>query len=339
MKSPRNFLKVSEWQTDELQEMVDLALRLKQEDIRELIAKNRVLGLFFNNPSLRTQISFQVAAAHLGADSVLIQPGKGAWNIETRDGAVMNEVNQEHVRELVPVLCNYVDLLGIRYFASLTDRTADSKDEIVRRMAGLANVPVVNMESAQSHPCQGMADWMTLNELFGKSLKDVNVLLTWAPHPHPLPRAVPNSAMESIIRSGANLTVACPPEMMPDPALADSVSEYAKKAGTKFRITHDRTAAFEKVDVVYAKSWHGAMLYEDPDKEKKIRAGYSNWTVTKKDMTATRSARFMHCLPIRRNVVATDEVLDDSGAVHVMEAGNRLHIQKAILMKLWNLSL
>lgn len=339
MTSSANFLKISEWPVRELQDMVDLAIRLKKDDFREPIAKNHVLGLFFNNPSLRTQISFQVAAVHLGASSVLIQPGKGAWNIETTDGTVMDGINQEHVRELVPVLCNYVDLLGIRYFASLTDRVADMKDEIVRHMADLATVPVVNMESAQSHPCQGMADWMTLNELFGNSLKNVNVLLTWAPHPNPLPRAVPNSAMEAIIRSGANLTVACPSEMMPDTTHTDEIKTYAEKAGNSFRITDDRKEAFENVDVVYAKSWHGGMLYDDRDKEKSVRAGYSNWTVTKKDMAATRSARFMHCLPIRRNVVATDEVLNDPGAVHIMEAGNRLHIQKAILMKLWNLSL
>lgn len=339
MNSLKHFLSIPEWPVEELKEMVEWAIKMKQDDFREPVAKNKVLGLFFNNPSLRTQISFQVAAAHLGADSVLIQPGKGAWNIETKDGAVMDGINQEHVRELVPVLCNYVDLLGIRYFASLTDRIADSKDEIVRKMAGLATVPVVNMESAQSHPCQAMGDWMTISELFGNSLNGVNVLLTWAPHPNPLPRAVPNSAMEAIIRSGANLTLACPPEMLPDSGLVNAVDEYAKSHGNTFQVTHNRGEAFKGADVVYAKSWHGSMLYDDPEREKRIRAGYTDWTVTKKDMDATHSARFMHCLPIRRNVVATDEVLDDPGAVHIEEAGNRLHIQKAILMKLWNLSL
>ena len=143
----KHFLQLSDWPADDLKKLIDLAIILKKNNYREPLARNKVLGLFFNNPSLRTQISFQVAAAHLGAESVIIQPGKNSWNIETTFGAVMNGTSQEHIKELVPVLSNYVDALGIRYFASLKDKEADEQDQILNTMVNLASVPVINMES------------------------------------------------------------------------------------------------------------------------------------------------------------------------------------------------
>ncbi len=334
-----NFLQLSDWPTDELSKLIELAIILKKNNYREPIARNKVLGLFFNNPSLRTQISFQVAAAHLGAESVIIQPGKNSWNIETTLGAVMNGSSQEHIKELVPVLSNYVDALGIRYFATLNDKEADQEDRILNTMTNLASVPVVNMESSLGHPCQGLADWMTIREQFGKDLSGTNVVLTWAPHPSPLPRAVPNSALEAFAKSGANVTLACPKEMLLDEKILDNARKFTKEQKAKFNITHNRDEAFDNAHVVYAKSWHAGMLYDDSEKEKTTRQNYSDWTVTKKDMDHTDDGVFMHCLPIRRNVVADDEVLDHKNALHIQEAGNRLHAQKAVLMKLWNLHL
>ncbi|HKJ46642.1 MAG TPA: N-acetylornithine carbamoyltransferase [Balneolales bacterium] len=332
----KDFLYLSDWPTDELTSIIKLATDLKKNNYREHIAKDRVLGLFFNNPSLRTLISFQTAAAHLGAQSVVIQPGKSSWNIELEDGTIMDGDNQEHIKEMMQVLSNYVDTLGIRYFASFKDEEKDKNDTILKKMAGYASVPVINMESATAHPCQAMADWMTLIETMGPSLDDVNVVLTWAPHPHPLPRAVPQTTLEAFVRSGANVTLACPPEMMPDKPVLNNIKQYAS---SNLNITHKRDEALKNADIVYAKSWHAAPVYSNPDEEKKIRQQHKDWTLTAKDMAKTRSARFMHCLPIRRNVVAEDAVLDDPKAIHIEQAENRLHIQKAILMKLWNLSL
>lgn len=332
-----NFLQLSDWTYKELQEIVNTAIELKKNDYREPVATGKVLGLFFNNPSLRTQVSFQVAASHIGASSVVIQPGKNSWNIETTDGSIMNGMNQEHIKELVPVLSNYVDALGVRYFASLKDEFADKNDVIINKMASLASVPVINMEGSLEHPCQGMADWMTLSEQFGSDLSGVNVVLTWAPHPSPLPRAVPNSALQAFTKSGANVTLACPPEMILDERVITNAQNNAKKHNSKFAVTHDRNEAFQKANVIYAKSWHASSIYENKEEEKRVRMKYADWTVTQKDMESTDSANFMHCLPIRRNVVATDDVLDAPGALHIQEAGNRLHVQKALLMKLWNL--
>ncbi|HKJ31742.1 MAG TPA: N-acetylornithine carbamoyltransferase, partial [Balneolales bacterium] len=242
----------------------------------------------------------------------------------------------EHIKEMMPVLSSYVDTLGIRYFASFKDEETDKNDTIIKKMANYSSIPVINMESATAHPCQAMADWMTLNEVAGPALDDVNVVLTWAPHPHPLPRAVPQTSLEAFVRSGANVTLTCPAEMMLDASVMNNIKRYSNGNLT---VTNERSAALQNADIVYAKSWHANAIYSDPEEEKKIRNKYKKWTLTAREMATTRSARFMHCLPIRRNVVAEDAVLDDPKAVHIQQAENRLHIQKAILMKLWNLSL
>jgi len=302
------------------------------------VAEDKVLGLLFNNPSLRTKMSFEVAASHIGAKTTSIQPGKGSWNIELDDGVIMDGDKQEHLREMVAVVTSYVDALGVRHFASLSDEEADAQDTLIHKIAELSKVPVINLESARSHPCQSMADWMTLHEVYGEDLSDVNVVVRWAPHPKPLPRAVPYSALEAFTRSGANVTLACPEEMTPDDQMINQLKEYAGKDSGKFHVSHSKTDGLKGAHVVYAKSWHGNMIYTNADEEDRIRKGYSDWTVTESDMKLTDNGHFMHCLPVRRNVVVSDQVLDSKNAIHIQEAENRLHIQKALLMKLWNLS-
>lgn len=332
----KDFLYLSDWSNEDLNAIIKLGIELKKNNYREPVAQDHVLGLLFNNPSLRTLISFQTAAAHLGSQSVVIQPGKSSWNIELEDGTVMDGNKQEHIREMMPVLSSYVDTLGIRFFASFKDEKADQDDTIIKKMADYSSIPIINLESATAHPCQSMADWMTLNELMGPSLNNVNVVLTWAPHPHPLPRAVPQSTLEAFVRSGANVTLSCPREMVFDEHVLQNIKKYSSN---NLNIVHNQKEALKNADIVYAKSWYAAPIYTNPIKEKKIREQYKDWTLTARDMALTKSARFMHCLPIRRNVVAEDAVLDSPNAVHIQQAENRLHIQKAILMKLWNLSL
>ncbi|HKI44951.1 MAG TPA: N-acetylornithine carbamoyltransferase [Balneolales bacterium] len=333
-KELRHFLKLSDWTNEELVELIQLGLQLKRDNFRSPVAEDKVLGLLFNNPSLRTRMSFEVAASHIGAKITSIQPGNGSWNIETNDGVVMDGNAQEHLREMVAVVTSYVDALGVRHFASLSDEEADTQDSLIHKIAEISKVPVINLESAQSHPCQSMADWMTLHEVYGDDLSHVNVVVRWAPHPKPLPRAVPNSALEAFVRSGANVTLACPEEMTPGEKTLNQLRQYSDK----FQVSHSKSDGLKGANVVYAKSWHGSMIYSDPKEEERVRKGYSDWTVTESDMKLTDNGHFMHCLPVRRNVVVSDQVLDSKSAIHIQEAENRLHIQKALLMKLWNLS-
>lgn len=336
-----NFATLSDWDDAALHEILDLADKLKALDYRKDRAKGKVLGLLFFNPSLRTKVSFEVAAAHLGATSSIISPGQGSWTLETEFGAVMDGGKTEHIKEAVQVLSRYCDILGVRAFASLTDYEADAQERLLKTIIQYSDVPVINLESAMEHPCQAMADWMTIRELFGKDqLSQKKLVLTWAPHPHPLPQAVPNSVLEMAARSGIKVTLACPPEMKPRESFMNRFEALSKEKGNTLQVIHDQKEALSGADVVYAKSWASPVIYQDRDQEAKLRKEvYKNWTLTADKMKATNDAYFMHCLPVRRNVVVADEVIDGPRAVHIDEAENRLHAQKAILMKLWNLSL
>lgn len=338
MKS-QNFTTLSDFSNDELLDLLDLADRIKKDDYRTGEAAGKVLGLMFFNPSLRTRTSFETAAAHLGASSTIIQPGQGTWTFESGNDVVMDGSKTEHIKEAIRVLSEYCDVLGVRAFAAMEDFDYDKNDHFLKEINSLATVPLINLESAWEHPCQGMADWMTFRELFGNRLNEKKIVLTWAPHPNALPMAVPNTVLEVAARSGADVTLTCPEEMMLDNTVIQNAHNLAGEHGKKVAVNHDQQAAFEGADIIYAKSWAPSLVYDDNEKIKELRTQkYGDWTVTNEKMNRTAKARFMHCLPIRRNVVAGDAVLDGPNAAHIQQAGNRLHAQKAILMKLWNLS-
>jgi N-acetylornithine carbamoyltransferase len=336
-----NFDTLTTWRDAGLEDLLELAAEMKARDYRSDVAKGKVLGLIFFNPSLRTKVSFETAALHLGAGSTIIHPGSGSWPLETRTGAVMDGNKTEHIREAVGVLSEYCDIIGVRAFATMTDRFDDEGDTLIRRIVEYANVPVINLESANEHPCQGMADWLTLREAFPGGSAGRSFVLSWAPHPNPLPMAVPNSALEVAIRCGMDVTLACPPEYLPGEGRLGYLRSLAEEKGSYFDISHDQEQGFRDADVIYAKSWAAqSLIYDRPDEEASLRREtYRNWTVTEAKMSMTNQARFMHCLPVRRNVVVTDKVLDGDQAIHIQQAGNRLHVQKAILMQLWKLSL
>lgn len=336
-----HFATLTDFSNAELLEILDLADKLKSSNYRSDVARDKVLGLLFFNPSLRTKVSFEVAAAHLGATSSIISPGNGSWTLETRTGAIMNAEKTEHIKEAIQVLSRYCDTLGVRAFASLNDYSADFGEFLLKSIQKYSDVPVINLESAMEHPCQGLADWMTIREIFGKnSLSNKKLVLTWAPHPHPLPQAVPNSVLEIASRSGIQVTLACPPEMSPNQEYISRFQKLCNDNGNTLNIEYNQRKALENADVVYVKSWAAPVIYDSPETEQKLRKQtYSDWTLTSEKMSVTNNARFMHCLPVRRNVVVSDDVIDSPQAVHIDEAENRLHVQKAILMKLWNLSL
>ena len=333
-----HFIHLSDRDDSALRDLLRHARNLKADDYRERVAAGKTIGLIFLNPSLRTRISFETAAVHLGAGTSIIQPGPGVWSCETRTGVVMDGDRTEHLKEAVQVISRYVDLIGVRAFAGMKDLDEDLEDRLLEDIVRYATVPVINMESAREHPCQALADGLTMLERFEGRPGGRKFVLSWAPHPKPLPMAVPNSALEIAARLGMDVTLACPPEMkLPDTVL-EQVEMHAVRNGSQLHVEHDQKAAFRDADIIYGKSWAAPLAYRDPTAENDLRtATYGNWTIDTKLMSLTNGAAFMHCLPVRRNVVVTDKVLDGPDAIHVDQAENRLHAQKAVLMKLMGL--
>lgn len=319
------------------QRLLDRAVQHRKEDLRSEAAGGKTIGLLFFNPSLRTRTSMEVAAAHLGADSTTLTPGEGTWNLAWEDGAVMDGDAAEHVREAIGVLSRYHDALGVRVFASGTDYEADSQDELIRRVADVATVPVINLESAWAHPCQAVSDASLLTDRFDGELSGKNLVLSWTYHPKALPMAVPNSTVKMAARCGMNVTVARPESHALDDGVMDAAASLAKPHGATVEATDDLDAAVQDADVVYAKSWGGPLVYTDPEKEASIRTGKTDWRITADRMARTRNGAFMHCLPVRRNVVVDDAVMDGPHAAHLDQAEYRLHAQKALLEYVWAL--
>jgi len=299
-------------------------------------AERKSVGLVFMNPSLRTRTSMEGAAAHLGADSLSLTPGDGTWALEWEEGAVMDGDAAEHAREAFGVLSRYHDALGVRVFASGTDYDADARDAVIRKVADAATVPVINLESAWAHPCQGLADAATLAERFEGALTGKKFVLTWAYHPNALPMAVPNTALRMAARCGMDVTVARPDTHPLDADVMAGAQTTAAAAGGAVTTTADQEAAVTDADVVYAKSWGGPLLYENPEREASARDEHTDWCVTADDMARTSKGAFMHCLPVRRNVVVDDAVLDGPHALHLIQAEYRLHAQKALLEYVWD---
>lgn len=276
------------------------------------------------------------AAAHLGAHSTTLVPGNGSWSLEWEEGAVMDGEAAEHVREAFGVLSRYHDALGVRVFASGTDYDADARDELIRTVADVATVPVLNLESAWAHPCQAVADAAVLADRFGGNFADKKFVLSWTTHPKALPMAVPNSAVRMAARCGMDVTVARPETHPLDESVMEEAQAWAAQHGSSVTATDDLDAAVDGADVVYAKSWGGPLSYEDPEQETAARTSYSDWCISEDHMNQTRNGAFLHCLPARRNVVVDDAVLDGPHALHLDQAEYRLHAQKALLEYVWN---
>jgi N-acetylornithine carbamoyltransferase len=294
----------------------------------------KVLGLLFFNPSLRTLASFQAGMARLGGSSFVISPGQGSWQLETRAGAVMDGAAAEHVREAIPVLAGYGDALGIRSFAGGTDLAADLADETFLSMAEVCPVPLINLESAIDHPCQALADWKTMDDL-GVPVRGGRFVLSWAWHPKALPLAVPAAAVHMAAMRGMDVTVLRPEGFaLPDPVM-ERARQAAALSGGSVRETSDRESAMEGAHVIYAKSWTAPSRYGEPQAEAALRAGLRGWCVGEDWFApAAPGCRFMHCLPVRRNVVVRDEVLDGPRSVVIREAHNRMWAQMAVLHRL-----
>ncbi|HEX9930002.1 MAG TPA: N-acetylornithine carbamoyltransferase [Pyrinomonadaceae bacterium] len=329
----KNFLKTSDFSRDELEQMLEAAFRFKRgEDSAKSLAGKSVALVFFN-PSLRTRASMQIGVYELGGNPVILEPGNTSWTLEHRENVVMDGDKTEHLAEFVRVLERYVAAIGVRTFANLKDWEAERLEPVLSAFKRYSSKPLVNLESAMHHPCQALADMMTIRERFGNQKK--KVLLTWAWHPKPLPMAVPNSFALAAAQFGHDLTIAHPAGFELDDELVGEIEAQAKENGGSLEITNDVNSSFEDVEVVYAKSWGSKNFYGAAEKDIEYRAQFRpDWIVDEAKMRLTNDAIFMHCLPVRRNVIVTDAVIDGANSVVVDEAENRLHAQKAVLARL-----
>jgi N-acetylornithine carbamoyltransferase len=329
----KRFIDLAEFSREQIDELIALASRLERQPEPHALA-GKVMGMLFFNPSLRTVASFQAAMTRLGGSSFVITPGTGTWKLEVRDGIVMDGEAAEHVREAVPVLASYADVLGIRAFAGGIDLEADLEERKFMEMADICPAPLINLESAVNHPCQALADWKTMDDL-GVPANGGRFVLSWANHPSPLPLAVPAAAVQMAAMRGMEVTVLRPDGYALPEAIMDKARAAAAASGGSVRETEDRDEAMQGAHVVYAKSWASTRYYGRPADDRALRRGLEHWTVRESWFAnAAAEAVFMHCLPVRRNVVVADEVLDGPRSRVLPQARNRMTVQMAILHRL-----
>lgn len=329
----KSFLTTGDWTRVELEGLIESARRWKRGDERSQPLAGRSVALVFFNPSLRTRASMQVGIFELGGNAVVLEPGGTSWTLEHTAGAVMDTDKTEHVAEFVRVLGRYCAAIGVRSFAALKDWEEERVDPVLNAFARYAEVPLINLESAMHHPCQALADMMTIREKLGAGRK--RVVLSWAWHPKPLPMAVPNSFALAAAQLGHELVIARPDGFELDDELMREVEAQAQSNGGSLRVTRDVDEAFDGAQVIYAKSWGSRHHYGAPHQDLAERAVYrSQWIVDERKMKRTDDAIFMHCLPVRRNVIVTDGVIDGAASVVIDEAENRLHAQKAVMSEL-----
>jgi N-acetylornithine carbamoyltransferase len=294
---------------------------------------DKILGMVFFNPSLRTRASFEAVMARGGGSSIVLEVGNGVWKLEDREGAVMDGDRAEHIKEAAPVLSRYVDMLAVRTFASGAGDDIDNADPVLNGFRNLGTVPTISMESAREHPCQGLADMLTARETFG-STKGLPVTLAWAPHIKPLPKAVPNSFLLTAAAAGCEVRVAHPKGFELHPSVLAEAQAFAQATGGSVEVTHELDRATEGTRVIYAKAWGPASasgLGAEAVKE------HPEWMCSPRHFdNAARDAIFMHCLPVRRNVEVADGVLDGRWSRVVDEAENRFHVQRSLIQWLLN---
>ena len=327
------FYDLSDLDNAQVAALLELASRLQKTPEPEALA-GRVLALLFMSPSLRTLSSFQAAMVRLGGGSFVISPDMSIHGIETRPGIVMDGMAAEHIREAVPVIASYADVIGIRAFAERRSLDDDLADREYNEMRALCEIPLINMESAINHPCQSLADWKTMDDL-GIPSRGGKFVLSWAFHPRALPLAVPAATVHMAAMRGMDVTVLRPDGF----ALPDSIMQKARDAaavsGGSLRETDDRGEALEDARVIYAKSWSSTEHYGDMVRDQEARAELDDWCVEESWFDAADAdCRFMHCLPVRRGVVVADEVLDGPRSVVIQEAQNRMYAQMAVLHEL-----
>jgi len=330
----RDYLAMEEWSPEEVDSLLALAARVKRGEIPGGLEK-KVLAMVFMDPSLRTRTSMETAMFLHGGHAVVLEPGKGSWTLETEIGAVMDGAGVEHIVDAARVLARYADALAVRTFPKGTDWSTERLDPVIRNFARYSDKPVINLESVRRHPCQGLADALTLQEHLGEP-RNRKFVLQWAWHPKPLPTAVPASGAIAAAQLGMDIVVARPDgyDLDPDDMLA--IGHLAQARGGSLTVTDDLEGGVDGADAVYVKSWGALQYFGRPEEEKAARSSLRHWRMTQDLVRATRGGKgiVMHCLPVRRNVEIDDAVLDGPNSVVVDEAENRLHAQRALLLEL-----
>lgn len=299
-------------------EAVAEALEIKKDRFAwQHLGKNRTMMLIFFNSSLRTRLSTQKAAMNLGMNTMVLDVNQGAWKLETERGVVMDGDKAEHLLEAIPVMGSYCDVIGVRSFAGLKDRDADYAEQVISQFIKYSGRPVVSMEAATRHPLQSFADLITIEEF--KTKARPKVVMTWAPHPRALPQAVPNSFAEWMNVTDYEFVIT-------HPAGYELAPQFVGNA----RVEYDREKAFEGADFVYAKNWSA---YAE-DNYGKVLSTDRSWTVDSEIMKLTNNAYFMHCLPVRRNMIVTDEVIESPRSIVIPEAANREISAQTVLKKI-----
>jgi len=329
----RNLLAPGDLNPDEWDGLLALAAQGKTGGLPR-VCDGRTLVNVFGAPSLRTRVSMEIAMQQLGGNVVTVNPGSGSWALETRDGAVMDGTSPEHVKEAAPVLSSMADGLAVRTFPVTGDPAGELDDALMQTFAAHAGCPVLSLETPSGHPMQALADALTMRELLGET-KGQPVTLTWAPHPKALPLAVPLSFLHAAAVNGAAIRVAAPLGWeLPEDRLA-SLATLAESRGGSLTATNDRAQALAGTRVVYAKSWGptGTPAGDSGPTPLKPATDAANaaWCVGAEAMATTAGAYFMHCLPVRRNVVVSDAVIDSPNSKVVQLAENRLHTARAFL--------
>ncbi len=327
----RHFLSTEDWTRSELQALIDQARLFRASPISDAF-KNKTIALIFFNRSLRTRASFDIGAKQLGGHALVLDAA-GTWPIEILDGVVMDGGAEEHVKEAAEVLSRYVDLIAIRNFPEFEDWESEKNDPLIHAFAKYATVPVINMETIV-HPCQELAMMMAAQDNLG-STDGKKFLLTWVYHPKPLNTAVANSALLMATKFGFDVTLLCPtPDYVLDDHYMKTATGFAAEQGGSLSVSHDIDEAYAGADFVYAKSWGALPFYGNWEAEKPLREAHKHFIVDEDKMAKTNNACFSHCLPMRRNVKATDGVADSPRSLIIDEAENRLHVQKALMAQL-----
>ena len=302
----------------DLQAAVAEAMEIKRDRFAySELGRNRTLLMIFFNSSLRTRLSTQKAAMNLGMNVMVLDVNQGAWKLETERGVVMDGDKAEHLLEAIPVMASYCDLIGVRSFAQLKDKAEDYEERVIEQFIRYSGRPVFSMEAATRHPLQSFADLITIEE--HKTKERPKIVMTWAPHPKALPQAVPNSFAEWINATDYEFVITHPEGYELDP-------QFVGRA----KVEYDQRKAFEGADFIYAKNWSA---YADPNYGQVISTD-RDWTVDAEKMALTNNAYFMHCLPVRRNMIVTDEVIESERSLVIPEAANREISAEVVIKRL-----
>jgi N-acetylornithine carbamoyltransferase len=326
----KDFLSTGDFTRAELTSLIDLAAKIKAREYHEKPLAGKSVALIFFNPSLRTRTSMEIAIYELGGNPTALDIGKGTWNLEHRESVVMDGEKAEHIKEAARVLSRYVVAIGVRAFPEMHNYAEDMQDLLVRGFAQYSDVPVFNLESSRFHPFQALADILTIREKLG-ALDGNRVVLSWAWHPKPLPMAVPNSFALIAAQFGLDLTIACPPQYDLGEEVMEEIYKASAASSGRVHLSRDYREACSGAKIIYAKSWGSKEFYGNAQGDLAAREPFRDWRIDEALMASTDNGWFMHCLPVRRNVIVTDEVLDGAQSAAIDEAENRLHVQKAVL--------